>query len=140
MTPREIEADVTSGLPALGQSVRYWRTPWGLVTPATEVVAKRHELGLVGWTADTEDWRGGTPQAMLTHLRGGISPGAIVLMHDGVGPGATREGCSGTVDLVRPLVALLRSRGLEPATLDELEHPLPDRNPDFQAKSAGIER
>ena len=58
-------------------------------------------------------------------------------MHDGVGPGAEREGCSGTVDLVGPLVALLRSQGLEPATLDELEHPLPDRNPDFKTESAG---
>lgn len=39
MTRREIEADVESGLLALGQSVRYWRTPWGLITPATEEVA-----------------------------------------------------------------------------------------------------
>jgi peptidoglycan/xylan/chitin deacetylase (PgdA/CDA1 family) len=137
MAPGRIDADVASGLPALGRSVRYWRTPWGLVTPATEEVAERHHLGLVGWTADTEDWRGGTPQEMLARLRGGISRGAIVLMHDGVGPGAEREGCSGTVDLVGPLVALLRSQGLEPATLDELEHPLPDRNPDFKTESAG---
>lgn len=131
MTAGEIEADVASGLPALGQPVRHWRTPWGLVTPATEEVAKRHRLGLVGWTADTEDWRGDAPDEMLARVRGGISPGAIVLMHDGVGPGATREGCAGTIDLVRPLVATMRSQGLEPATLGELRHPLPDRNPDF---------
>jgi peptidoglycan/xylan/chitin deacetylase (PgdA/CDA1 family) len=45
MTSKEIEA--------LVRPVGYWRTPWGLVTPATEEVAKRHHLGLVGWTADT---------------------------------------------------------------------------------------
>ncbi len=140
LTVEEIEADVASGLPALGQSVRNWRTPWGLVTPATEHVAKRHRLGLVGWTADTEDWRGGAPDEMLARIRGAISPGAIVLMHDGVGPGATREGCAGTVDLIRPLVATVRSHGLEPTTLGELRLPLPDRNPDFQAMGTGIER
>jgi len=139
MTRREIEADVESGLLALGQSVRYWRTPWGLITPATEAVAIKHRLRLVGWTADTEDWRGGAPEEMLARIRGRISPGAIVLMHDGVGPGATREGCAATVDLVRPLVALGRSHGLEPATLGELRHPLPDRNPDFKAGEAGSE-
>jgi peptidoglycan/xylan/chitin deacetylase (PgdA/CDA1 family) len=140
MTRREIEADVESGLLALGRSVRYWRTPWGLITPATEEVANEHGLGLVGWTADTEDWRGRAPEDMLARIRGKISPGAIVLMHDGVGPGATRDGCSGTVDLIDPLVALLGPYGLEPATLDELQHPLPDRNPDFQAWGPGNER
>ena len=49
----------------------------GLITPATKEVAHRHRLGLVGWTADTEDWRGGTPEEMLARIRGGISPGAI---------------------------------------------------------------
>jgi peptidoglycan-N-acetylglucosamine deacetylase len=140
MTQKEIEADVESGLPALGQSVRYWRTPWGLITPATEEVANKHGLRLVGWTTDTEDWRGGTPEEMLGRIRGGISPGAIVLMHDGVGPGAKREHCAATVDLIVPLVSLVRSHGLEPAMLDELRHPLPDRNPDFQAGRAGGER
>jgi peptidoglycan/xylan/chitin deacetylase (PgdA/CDA1 family) len=140
MTSGEIETDVESGLLALGHPVRYWRTPWGLVTPATEEVAQRHRLELVGWTADTQDWRGGAPEEMLARIRGGISPGAIVLMHDGIGPGATRDDCAQTVALVRPLVALARSFGLEPAKLDELHHPLPDRNPAFRSTGAGIER
>jgi peptidoglycan-N-acetylglucosamine deacetylase len=140
MTQKEIEADVEAGLLALGRSVRYWRTPWGLITPATEEAAKRHRLRLVGWTADTEDWRGGSSEEMLARVRGEISPGAIILMHDGVGPGSKREGCQETVDLVGPLVSLVRSHGLEPAKLDELGHPLPDRNPDFQTGRSGGDR
>ena len=140
MTRKEIEADVRTGLLALGGLVHYWRTPWGFITPATEVVADKHRLRLVGWTADTEDWRGGTPKEMLARIRGGISPGAIVLMHDGVGPGSKREGCQETVDLVGSLVSVVRSRGLEPATLDKLLHPLPDRNPDFRARGDGNEK
>jgi len=127
MTTGEIEADLTSGLPVLGETPPYWRTPWGFVTPATEEVARRHHLALVGWTADTQDWRGDEPEEMLARVRGNIPPGAIIIMHDGIGPGATRDGCANTVALVAPLVALLRSRGLEPARLREL--PIPCRNP-----------
>ena len=131
MTREEIRADVGAGLSLLGRSVRLWRSPWGLVSPETEDVARKHRLTLVGWTADTGDWRGSTPDEMLTGIEARIQPGAIVLMHDGVGPGARREGCAGTVDLVPSLVALGRSRLLEPALLNELHRPIPDRNPDF---------
>jgi len=137
VTPEEIEADIESGLDVVGPSVRYWRTPWGVVTPATILLASGHQLSLVGWTADTQDWRGDPHPDMQERVEDRISPGAIVLMHDGVGPGATRDGCAETVALVGPLVSLARSRGLEPAPLDELPHPLPDRNPDFPVAVAG---
>ena len=138
MTTTEIEADLASGLPALRTAAPYWRTPWGLVTPATEEVANRHHLALVGWTADTQDWRGDAPEEMLARVRGDITTGAIILMHDGIGPGATRDGCAGTVALVDPLVALVRSRGLEPAKLGELHHPLPQTNPDFRTPGSAV--
>ena len=59
--------------PGAGTAVRYWRAPWGLITPATEEVANKYRLLLVGWAADTEDWRGGTPEEMLARIRGRIS-------------------------------------------------------------------
>ena len=89
MTPGEIAADLESGLTALYPPVRLWRTPWGVVTPATEKIARKHGLTLVGWTADTEDWRGGPPDEMLARVTRNLLPRAIVLMHDGIGPGAT---------------------------------------------------
>lgn len=140
MSKEEIEADLAAGLVKLGRSARYWRTPWGVVTPATESVARDHRLGLVGWTADTRDWQGGTCAGMLRRVERRILPKAIVLMHDGVGPGATREDCAETVSLVGPLVALARSRGLEPSSLGELPPPLPDRNPEFRAPKVRVER
>ena len=139
MTPGEIEADAESGLPALVDTVRHWRTPWGLVTPATEDVARKHRLALVGWTADTEDWRGCQPDEMLERVDKDLLSNAIVLMHDGVGPGATREGCAGTVSVISPLVSLVRSRGLEPGPLRELRRPLPDRNPDYPVSRFDLE-
>lgn len=131
MRQEEIASDVEQGLLTLGRSVRYWRTPWGLVTPATGQVARERALTLVGWTTDSQDWRGGSREEMINLVEGGVKQESIVLMHDGLGPGTRREGCAETVALVGPLVSLARSRGLEPALLDDLHRPPPDRNPDF---------
>ena len=136
LSEAEIEADVRAGLgvlKGLGVVPSLWRTPWGMVTPASERVAAAHGLGLVGWTADTEDWRGDDAATMLGRVRPGLAPGAVVLMHDGLGPGAERTGSAETVRLLGPLVAALRVRGLEPAVLDGFggaaPGALPDRNP-----------
>ena len=140
MTPDEIEADVESAQTALACPLRLWRTPWGVVTPATEEVARKHRLTLVGWTADTEDWRGGPPDEMLARVTGKLLPRAIVLMHDGIGPGATRDGCAMTVDVIVSLVSLARSRGLEAVPLQELRRPLPDRTPDPSVSRTGMKQ
>jgi peptidoglycan-N-acetylglucosamine deacetylase len=140
MTPKEIEADLEAGLTALVQPAGFWRTPWGVVTPATEGIAREHGLTLVGWTADTEDWRGDVPDEMLARIDGNLLPEAIVLMHDGIGPGATRDGCAGTVALIEQLVSMARSRGLEAGPLHELRHPLPDGNPDLSVSRTGVRR
>ena len=38
---------------------------------------------------------------------------ATLLMHDGLGPGALRDGAGATLELLRPLVALGRARSLD---------------------------
>ncbi|WP_445149666.1 polysaccharide deacetylase family protein [Baekduia sp. Peel2402] len=110
------EADTRRALEVLrGLGVRppaLWRTPWGVEAEWTRDVAAAHGLRVVGWTADTHDWRGDRADAMLAAIADDVAPGAIVLAHDGLGPGATREGCEETVALIGPLVALARERGL----------------------------
>ncbi len=81
-------------------------------TAATEAVAARHGLTLVGWTLDTHDWRGDLASAMFARARPQLTPGAVVLMHDALGPGALRAGCHSTVELIEPLVIAARARGL----------------------------
>ena len=54
---------------------------------------------------------------MLGRIEPLIGQGSVVLMHDGVGPGARRTGCEETVALVEPLVARLRELGCEPTPL-----------------------
>ena len=117
LTEEEIELDTRAALESLAQvGVRptRWRTPWGITTPASERVASRHGLALVHWTIDTHDWRGDPALAMLAYARRQLAPGAVVLMHDGLGPGAMRSGCENTVELLAPLIAAARARGLAP--------------------------
>jgi peptidoglycan/xylan/chitin deacetylase (PgdA/CDA1 family) len=112
----EIERDTREGLATLaelGVHPAYWRTPWGVCTSATARVAKRNGLTLVGWTIDTHDWRGDAATTMLARARCELRKGGIVLMHDALGPGARRQGCEQTVELVGELIAAARCAGLE---------------------------
>lgn len=100
-----LEAEAEEGvaaLRALGARPTRWRPPWGVTAPLTWTVAARHGLTIVGWTHDTEDWRGDNAETMLPRVRA-AGPGDVVLAHDGIGPGARRDGCAETVRLVELL-------------------------------------
>ncbi len=114
------DADLTRALArlrGLGVTPRWWRTPWGDVAPFTGELAHRHRLRLVGWTADTHDWRGDAAAAMLAATRDGLRDKAIVLAHDGIGPGALRSDVAETVAYVPLAAACARERGLTLAAL-----------------------
>ncbi len=98
----------------LGVQPSRWRTPWGVEAEWTREVATQRGLDLVHWDADTHDWRGDRAPAMLAAVAPRLRDGAIVLAHDGLGPGALREDCDETAALVGPLVAAGRELGLEP--------------------------
>ncbi len=117
---KAVAADTERALAAFAEPPRFWRLPYGMAAPWSVDVAAAHGLEIVGWTHDTHDWRGDTAPAMLAAALRALVPGAIVLAHDGLGPGVRRPGCGETVALVAPLVAAARSRGLEAVTVGEL--------------------
>jgi peptidoglycan-N-acetylglucosamine deacetylase len=87
-------------LDRLGVRPRLWRTPWGDTAPFTRSVAAEHALQLVDWSVDSHDCRGDSAKAMLAATRDGLRPGAVVLAHDGIGPGALRADCRHTIGYV----------------------------------------
>ena len=122
LTCSEVAADARSGLKdlgTLGVLPRLWRPPWGIVTPWTRAVAKDFGLELVSWTADTHDWRGDTASEMYANVRPDLRPGAVLLMHDGLGPGARRSGCEETVALIGKVIEQARSFGCEPCPMSD---------------------
>ena len=119
-SPREVEFDVRNGLRELwrqGIHPRFWRPPWGVIAPFTMGIACTFGLELALWTEGTRDWRGDPASKMLECVGPELRPGSIVLMHDGIGPGALRCDCGETVALVGPLVERIRSLGCEPGPL-----------------------
>ncbi len=87
-------------LAELGVRPAFWRTPWGDVAPWSTQVARDRGLRLIGWTADTHDWRGDPATEMFEATRHALVEGAVVLAHDGLGPGAQRESPATTLDYV----------------------------------------
>lgn len=116
----QIAADTATALERLaGLEVRprRWRTPWGVITADTRVVAGRSRLELVHWTLDTHDWRGDSAPSMFSECTARVQAEDVVLMHDGLGPGALRSGCAATVDLTHRLLELAAAHGLEACSL-----------------------
>ena len=111
-----IERDTDAALArldVLGVRPSLWRLPWGRAASWTPAIAADRGLRIVGWDADTHDWRGDSAATMLAAVAGELRDGCIVLAHDGLGPGALRDGCAETVALVGDLARLAGERGLD---------------------------
>jgi peptidoglycan-N-acetylglucosamine deacetylase len=121
-----LSADLQLGieiLAALGAEPLAWRAPWGIETDATRTLAGRHGLRLWGWNVDTHDWRGDSAGQMFDALgaQGGLLEGDVILMHDGLGPGARRDDCAQTITLTEMLLESAEERGLETASVSAAE-------------------
>jgi peptidoglycan/xylan/chitin deacetylase (PgdA/CDA1 family) len=111
----EVARDTDEALAALAElGVRpsLWRLPWGAEAPFSAALAAERGLRIVGWDADTHDWRGDPAPEMLAAVAPDLRDGCVVLAHDGLGPGATRVGCGETVALVGAVAWLAQERGL----------------------------
>jgi peptidoglycan/xylan/chitin deacetylase (PgdA/CDA1 family) len=103
-----IETDTRRALVVLatiGVRPRRWRVPFGSPARWTPEIAEAHGLELCGWDVDTHDWRGDGAERMLASVGPELHHGAVVLLHDGLGPGALRDDCEETVRFTRMIAA-----------------------------------
>jgi peptidoglycan/xylan/chitin deacetylase (PgdA/CDA1 family) len=103
-----IERDTERALDVLrdaGIEPRRWLTPDGLIAPWTPEIAAAHRLELCGWDIDTKDRCGHRAERMLAEAGPSLRRGAVVLLHDGLGPGDRRRGCEETVRFARLIAA-----------------------------------
>jgi peptidoglycan/xylan/chitin deacetylase (PgdA/CDA1 family) len=122
-TPTSIVSDLDRAVAAqrdvLGHAPRFFRPPYGQLTLASVLAARRLGLQTVLWSAWGKEWSETDPAAVIRRLEPGLRPGAILLLHD------TDVSCPpGTGDLtralLRPLAARLRGLGLRARTVGEL--------------------
>jgi peptidoglycan-N-acetylglucosamine deacetylase len=99
-------------LSELGIAPALWRTPWGDTAPWTSQVAAEYGLRVTGWSVDSHDWRGDRAASMFAASRDGLRAGAIVLAHDGIGPGAQRENANETIAFVELVAGHTHRLGL----------------------------
>jgi peptidoglycan-N-acetylglucosamine deacetylase len=123
-----IRADVRDVLAAVadaGARPTRWRPPGGVCGRHTSSIAAEHNLRLCGWSADPFDWDGSTAGVMLDRLGAQVRPGSVVVLHDGLGPGARRRDCTETIRLIRPLASMIRALGCHPRALPQDGEPEP---------------
>jgi peptidoglycan/xylan/chitin deacetylase (PgdA/CDA1 family) len=102
-----------------GERPVHFRPPYGVVTAGALLAARRHGLRTVLWQAWGYDWQPvATAASVLARLAPDLQGGATVLLHDSdctSSPGSWRS----TLGALRPLIADLRSRGLEVGPLSQ---------------------
>ena len=116
MGPARYRAAPWNACPGSASRPSLWRTPWGDLAPWSEAIAAEFGLRIVGWTVDTHDWRGDAAADMFSAARGSLCDRAIVLAHDGIGPGALRADVEQTLR-----VRDARRRGRRAAAGSKLE-------------------
>lgn len=108
-SPERIEADLAATSELIHRAVpwapiAYFRAPYGAWGESPRVAA---ELGMqpLGWRFDVEDWVPPGTGVLVERIRDRITPGAVVLMHDGGGERGQ------TVAAVDRIIPVLRAEG-----------------------------
>ncbi|GAB4052863.1 polysaccharide deacetylase family protein [Catellatospora paridis] len=107
-TPEQIAADLRETSAAIRRAlpharIPYFRAPFG-AWGQTPAVAASLGMQPLGWRLAIADWETPGADELVRRLEEGITPGAVVLMHDG---GGDR---SQTVDAVDRVIPILKSR------------------------------
>jgi peptidoglycan/xylan/chitin deacetylase (PgdA/CDA1 family) len=88
-----------------GHAPDFYRSPEGSISRSVIDAAHRRGMRVLGWSVDPHDFRTRSPEAILDRILDAVSPGAIILLHDG---GIDR---SATVEQLPVLIRELKELG-----------------------------
>ena len=117
-TVARLKAELTQAQTAItqatGMAPKLFRPPMGLSNPRVFCVARALDLQVIGWSARGLDTQTHDPERVVARIVRRLSPGAIILLHDGNIPAAR------LVLTVRLLLTKLREHGYEVVRLDQM--------------------
>ncbi|GIO41866.1 polysaccharide deacetylase family protein [Paenibacillus apis] len=93
----------------LGVQNRWFAPPSGDFNDRTVKLAAEQGLKTVLWTVDTIDWRKPPADTIISRVEAKVGPGSLILMH----PTAS------TRDALQGIIKTIRSKGLQPGTVEE---------------------
>jgi peptidoglycan/xylan/chitin deacetylase (PgdA/CDA1 family) len=74
-----------------GEPPRWFRAVVGMSNPFVHASLKMHGLARVAWCARGFDAVAADPETVVARIEGNLSPGAIVLLHEGAAHGRSVE-------------------------------------------------
>jgi peptidoglycan/xylan/chitin deacetylase (PgdA/CDA1 family) len=96
-----------------------FRPPHGTHTPFMSRVVRGRGMHLVTWDVSARDWTETDAARLARNILAKARAGSIILLHDGI-DGDIPADRSVVIAALPAILAGLRSRGLEPVTLDQL--------------------
>ncbi len=117
---------------ATGIASRLFRAPYGAVSPSVIAAAEKSKLLSVLWDGDAKDWQNPSAAAIVQRVLSRVSPGAIILMHDGGGDRAN------TVAALPIIIKNLKQQGYEFATVGDLVVSDPPTANDMSVDGRGV--
>jgi peptidoglycan/xylan/chitin deacetylase (PgdA/CDA1 family) len=89
-----------------GAAPRWYRSVVGMTNPFVAAALQRHHLTRVGWSARGFDGVSCQPQQVLQRISKQLTPGAIVLLHEGAAHGHA-------LVIIEAVLQQLQARGLQ---------------------------
>ncbi len=105
-------AHTRSTLSALGASTRCFRPPFGGTDRQVRRVARSLGLREYLWTTESKDWTKAPAEQTARIAAAGLTPGAIIVFHDGSASGSTS-----TIHAVDQLLTIAETKGYVTAAL-----------------------
>ncbi|MFJ5050464.1 polysaccharide deacetylase family protein, partial [Streptomyces sp. NPDC088719] len=110
----QLDATVRAVSGAVGLRPRLLRPPYGCRTDDTLRWTVEHGMVTVLWDLDSRDWTMPGEAAIVETVRGGVTDGSVVLMHEGGGD--RRQ----TVAALPSLLTALLDDGYTPVTVEDM--------------------